>query len=58
MEIPKWKFDKITMDSMTFGKHNFVWVIVNRLTKFAHFILIRIDFSLAKLSKLYIRLVV
>ena len=63
LEIPEWKWDKITMDfvmglPMTFGKHNAIWVIVDLLTKFAHFILIKTDFSLAKLSKLYIREVV
>ncbi|XP_012453333.2 uncharacterized protein LOC105775354 [Gossypium raimondii] len=30
------------------------WVIVDQLTKFAHFILVRTDYSLQKLAKLYI----
>ena len=60
LEVPKWKWDKITMDSMTallttFNKNNVIWVTVDRLTKSAHFIPIKIDFSLAKLTKLYIR---
>ena len=42
----------------TFRKHDAIWVIVDRLTKSAHFIPIRTDFSLAKLSKLYIKEVV
>ena len=43
---------------MTFDKHNAIWVIMDRLTKSTHFILIRTNFSLAKLCKLYIREVV
>ena len=39
----------------TFHKNNVVWVIMDRLTKSAHFIPIRMDFSLAKLTKLYIK---
>ena len=42
----------------TFHKNNANWVIVDLLTKTAHFILIRIDFPLPKLNKLYIREVV
>ena len=41
-----------------FHKNNVNWVIVDLLTKTAHFILIRIDFPLPKLNKLYIREVV
>ena len=50
--------DFMTELPTTFGKHNAIWVIVDRLTKSAHFIPIKTDFSLAKLSKLYIRKVV
>ena len=39
---------------MTRRKNNAIWVIVDRLTKSAHFIPIRIDYSLTKLSKLYV----
>ena len=41
-----------------FSKNNVIWVVVDRMTKTAHFIPVRIDFSLAKLAKLYIRDVV
>ena len=47
--------DFLTMLPTTFHKNNAIWVIVDWLTKSAHFILIRTNFSLAKLSKLYIR---
>ena len=61
--IPEWKWDKINIDVVTgllttFHKHNVIWVIVDQLTKSSHFISIMIDFSLAKLSKLYIKEVV
>ena len=35
-------------------KHNYVWVIVDRLTKLAHFIPVRIDYSLDRLAKSYV----
>ena len=38
----------------TFQKHDTVWVIVDRLTKSAHFLLIQISDSLEKLAFLYI----
>ncbi|GJW83834.1 putative reverse transcriptase domain-containing protein [Tanacetum coccineum] len=42
-EIPKWKWEKITMDLVTklprsIGGHDAIWVIVDRLTKSAHFL--------------------
>ncbi|KAG8488859.1 hypothetical protein CXB51_016742 [Gossypium anomalum] len=41
--VPEWKWDRITMDfisglPLTPGKKNAIWVIVDRLTKSAHFI--------------------
>ncbi|GJS89697.1 putative reverse transcriptase domain-containing protein [Tanacetum coccineum] len=49
-EIPKWKWDKITMDLITKlprsrSGHDTIWVIVDRLTKSAHFLAIREDFK-------------
>ena len=59
IRIPEWKGDRITMDFMvglplTGRKHDSVWVVVDRLTKSAHFLPVRIDYSLDKLAKLYI----
>ncbi|KAG8498732.1 hypothetical protein CXB51_005083 [Gossypium anomalum] len=61
--VPEWKWDRITMDfilglPLTPGKKNAIWVIVDRLTKSAHFILVRTDYSLNKLAELYIREIV
>nr|GEV84312.1 putative reverse transcriptase domain-containing protein [Tanacetum cinerariifolium] len=62
-EIPEWKWDKITMDLITKlprsrSGHDAIWVIVDRLTKSAHFLAIRKDFSTEKLANLYINVIV
>ena len=49
--IPQWKWDSIAMDfvtrlPLTQRKHDSVWVMVDRLTKSTHFILVRIDYSM------------
>ena len=43
---------------VTGRKHDSIWVVVNRLTKLAHFPLVRIEYSLDKLAELYIREIV
>ena len=63
IKIPKWKWDRITMDfvvmlPVTGRKHDSVWVVVDRLTKSAHFLPVRTDYSLDKLTELYIREIV
>ncbi|GJW15561.1 putative reverse transcriptase domain-containing protein [Tanacetum coccineum] len=62
-EIPEWKWDKITMDLITklprsISGHDAIWEIVNKLTKSAHFLAIREDFSTEKLASLYIHVIV
>lgn len=59
LEIPKWKWDKITMDFVvdlprTQRKNDVIWVIVDRLTKSTHFIPIKIKTEISTLAKLYI----
>ncbi|KAA3465983.1 Transposon Ty3-I Gag-Pol polyprotein [Gossypium australe] len=61
--IPERKWDRITMDFVTVlpptpKKKDVVWVIVDRLTKSTHFILVRTDYSLDKLAELYVAEVV
>ena len=61
--IPKWKWERITMDfvtglPLTPRKKDSIWVIVDRLTKSAHFLAVRIDYSLEKLAELYINEIV
>ncbi|GKC00686.1 putative reverse transcriptase domain-containing protein [Tanacetum coccineum] len=58
-KISEWKWDKITMDLNTKlprsrGGYDAIWVIVDKLTKSAHFLAIREDFSMEKLARLYI----
>ena len=59
IRIPQWKWERIAMDfvsglPLTPTKKDSVWVIVDRLTKSAHFIPVRVDYSLQRLAKLYI----
>ena len=60
LPIPEWKWEHITMDFVvglprTQQGNDAVWVIVDRLTKSAHFLPIKIMYSLNKLAELYIR---
>nr|GEW39348.1 putative reverse transcriptase domain-containing protein [Tanacetum cinerariifolium] len=62
-EIPTWKLDRITMDFIsklpkTSNRHNSIWVIVDRLTKSAHFIPTRATDSMETLTRLYIKEIV
>ena len=46
IKIPEWKWDRITMDfvvrlPLTGRKHDSVWVVVDQLTKLAHFLPVR-----------------
>ncbi|KAK8976607.1 hypothetical protein V6N11_057207 [Hibiscus sabdariffa] len=59
IKIPEWKWERITMDfvtglPLTPSKKDSVWVIVDRLTKSAHFIPVRTNYPVDKLAKLYI----
>ena len=42
----------------TMGKYDSIWVIVDRLTKSAHFIPVKVTYSAEKFAKLYISEVV
>nr|GFA08782.1 reverse transcriptase domain-containing protein [Tanacetum cinerariifolium] len=62
-KIPQWKWDNITMDFVTelprtSSGYDTIWVIVDRLTKSAHFLPMREDNSIDKLTKLYLKEVV
>ena len=46
--------DLVTGLPLTQRKHDSVWVIVDKLTKSAHFIPVRIDYSMDQLVKLYV----
>ncbi|GJR16525.1 putative reverse transcriptase domain-containing protein [Tanacetum coccineum] len=56
-DIPQWKWDNITMDFVTKllktqSGNNPIWVIVDRLTKSAHFLPMRETDSMDKLARL------
>ncbi|KAJ9543976.1 hypothetical protein OSB04_023683 [Centaurea solstitialis] len=62
-EIPEWKWERISMDLVTklprtAKGHDTIWVIVDRLTKSAHFLPIREDYKMDKLARIYIKEVV
>ncbi|GJR38571.1 putative reverse transcriptase domain-containing protein [Tanacetum coccineum] len=62
-EIPMWKWERITMDFVTklprtSDRHDTIWVIVDRLTKSAHFIPTRETDSMETLTRLYIKEIV
>ncbi|GJT66708.1 putative reverse transcriptase domain-containing protein [Tanacetum coccineum] len=59
LETPEWKYHRITMDFITrlprsSSGYDTNWVIVDRLTKSAHFLAIREDYKMEKLASLYI----
>ncbi|GJT82017.1 putative reverse transcriptase domain-containing protein [Tanacetum coccineum] len=62
-EIPEWKWEKITMDLVvklprSSSGYDAIWVIVDRLTKSAHFLPIREDYKTEKLARIYINEIV
>ena len=59
LPIPEWKWEHITMDFVvslhcTHTGYDAIWVIVDQLTKLAHFLTIRNNFSLNRLVELYV----
>ncbi|XP_075504504.1 uncharacterized protein LOC142541946 [Primulina tabacum] len=57
LEIPTWKWDNISMDFVvglprSRQGHDGIWVIVDRLTKSAHFLPVRMTYNLDKLATL------
>nr|CAN61139.1 hypothetical protein VITISV_009489 [Vitis vinifera] len=63
LAIPEWKWEHITMDFViglprTLGGNNAIWVIVDRLTKSAHFLPMKVNFSLDRLASLYVKEIV
>ena len=53
MPIPEWKWERIAMDFVvglpkTMGKYDYIWVIVDRLTKSAHFIPVKVTYNAEK----------
>ncbi|GJS73548.1 putative reverse transcriptase domain-containing protein [Tanacetum coccineum] len=62
-EIPVWKWERITMDFVsglprTPSGYDTIWVIVDRLTKSAHFLPMKKKDSMEKLTRLYLKEIV
>ena len=63
LSIPEWKWSHITMDFVTgFPRlpqgHDATWVVMDRLTKSAHFLPIRMNYSMDKLAQNYLQQIV
>ena len=63
LPIPQWKWEKITMDfvvglSRCQSGYDAMWVIVDRLTKSAHFLPMKNSDSIEKLAELYVKEIV
>nr|GEV74995.1 putative reverse transcriptase domain-containing protein [Tanacetum cinerariifolium] len=62
-EIPVWKWERIAMDFVTklprtSSGHDTIWVIVDRLTKSAHFLPMREDYKMDRLAIFYLNEIV
>jgi hypothetical protein len=63
LKTPEWKWEEIGMDFIvglpcTEVGYDSIWVIMDRLTKVAHFILVKTTYSRAKLAELYMSQIV
>jgi hypothetical protein len=59
LPIPSWKWEDISMDFIvglpnTSQKHDSIWVIIDRLTKVAHFIPVHTTYSAKKYAEVYL----
>ncbi|GJS12309.1 putative reverse transcriptase domain-containing protein [Tanacetum coccineum] len=62
-EIPVWKWEGMAIDFVTklpriSSRHNTIWVILDRLTKSAHFLPMRKDYKIDRLARLYLNEIV
>ncbi|GJT71748.1 putative reverse transcriptase domain-containing protein [Tanacetum coccineum] len=62
-EISVWKWERITMDFISMlprtpSGYDSIWVIVDQLTKSAHFILMNEKYKMEKLTRLYLKEIV
>ncbi|GJY38080.1 putative reverse transcriptase domain-containing protein [Tanacetum coccineum] len=63
LEILEWKWEGIAMDFVTklprtSSWHDTIWVIMDRLTKSAHFLPMREDYKMDRLARLYLNEIV
>jgi hypothetical protein len=58
LQVPEWKWEEIAMDFIvglprTQSSYDSIWVIMDQLTKIAHFIPVKTTYSGPKLAELY-----
>jgi transposase InsO family protein len=63
LKVPDWKWDQIGMDFITGlprtnSGYDSIWVVVDRLTKVAHFIPVKTTYTSAKLADIYMKRIV
>ena len=63
LEVVEWKWEHVSMGFVThlprtLRGHDAVWVIVDRLTKSAHFLVVQMTLTLEEFGRLYIREIV
>jgi transposase InsO family protein len=63
LKVPEWKWKEIGMDFIvglprTRDGYDSIWVVVDRLTKMAHFIPVKTTYTGARLAELYISRIV
>jgi hypothetical protein len=63
LPIPEWKWDNVGMDFITGlprtkSGYDSIWVVVDRLTKVAHFIPMKTTYTSARLAKIYMSRIV
>ncbi|KAI3825889.1 hypothetical protein L1987_07605 [Smallanthus sonchifolius] len=63
LEIPVWKWEMITMDFITklprtSHGNDAIWVIIDKLTKSAHFLSMKETYSIDKLAQMYVNEIV
>jgi hypothetical protein len=63
LPIPSWKWEDISMDFIvglpqTSQKHDSIWVIIDRLTKTAHFIPVHMIYTAKKYAEIYLEQII
>ena len=63
LPIPEWKWDSIGMDFITGlptspKKNDAIWVVIDRLTKVAHFLPVKTELRVGLLAELYVARIV
>ncbi|WRX29252.1 Integrase zinc-binding domain - like 10 [Theobroma cacao] len=59
LPIPEWKWEHIAMDFVTSlprtsGGYNSIWIVVDRLTKSAHFLPVKTTYGAAQYARVYV----